>query len=105
MAELDGWRWIRRASLLWAVAVVAVTAFFITRGFGFWPDSRLPPEETARQLRTQLDVVWTFTCTRAEADETIPADIDYYCQPSRSEEIGYFVDTDGSSIEIVSRTG
>ena len=105
MADRDRWRWIRRGSLLWAVAVVAVTALFMAREFGLWPDSRLPPEETARRLQARLDVEWTFTCTKAEADETIPADIDYYCHPSRPEEIGYFVDTDRSSIKIVSRTG
>ena len=105
MAGRARWRWIRRVSLLWAVALVAVTAFFLTRELGLWPDSRLPPEETARQLRAQLGVEWTFTCKRAEADETIPAAIDYYCHPSRPQEIGYFVDTDRSNIEIVSVTG
>ena len=37
--------------------------------------------------------------------QTIPADIDYYCHPSRPEEVGYFVDTDRAGIEIVSVTG
>jgi len=96
---------MRRPSLLWALAVVAVTAFVVTQPFGPWPDTRLSAEETARQLRAKLRVEWIFTCTREEADETIPADIDYYCAPSRPEEIGYFVDTDRASIEIVSQTG
>jgi hypothetical protein len=105
MAGGGRWRWIRLAALLWAIAVVVVTAFFVTREFGLWPDSRLSPEETARQLRDRLHVQWTFTCTRAENDGSLPAEVDYLCQPSRAEEVGYFVDTDSSSIEIVSQTG
>jgi hypothetical protein len=85
--------------------MVALFGLFVMQPFGLWPDTRLSAEETARQLRARLGVEWTFTCMREEADETIPADIDYYCQPSRPEEIGYFVDTNRSSIEIVSRTG
>ena len=46
---------------------------------------------------------WTFTCTREEDDGTLAADIDYYCNSSRAEEIGYF-DTDRTSIKVVSRT-
>lgn len=97
--------WMRRPRLLWALAVISVAAFLAIQPFGPWPDTRLSAEETARQLRAKLGVEWTFMCRRKEADETIPADIDYYCAQARREEIGYFVDTDRSSIEIVSRTG
>ena len=95
----------RTAAIFWGVAVAAVTAVILLQQFGPWRDTRLPADETARQLKAQLGVDWTFSCTREEADETIPTDIDYYCHPSRAEEIGYFVDTDHNSIEIVSRTG
>jgi len=57
-------------------------------------DPRLPREEAARQLRERLGVEWTFTCTPASNDGTLPADIDYYCHPSRSEEVGYWIETD-----------
>ena len=73
--------------------------------FWVWPDTRLSADETARQLRARLRVEWTFSCTPMERDESIPADIDYYCDPSRHQEIGYFVDTDRTSIEIVAVTG
>ena len=105
MTHSGSWRWIRLASLVWVLAVVAVTAFLLIHQFGPWSDTRLSAEETARQLRARLGVEWTFTCTREENDGTLPADIDYYCDPSRPEEIGYFVDTDRSNIVIVSRTG
>ena len=95
----------RRRGLLLVMAVVGGIAVLVFQPFGPWPDTRLSAEETARQLRARLGVEWTFACTREEADETIPGDIDYYCQPSRAEEVGYFVDTDRSNIEIVSRTG
>jgi hypothetical protein len=105
MTRSGWWRWIRRASLVWALAVVAVTGFLLIQQFGPWSDTRLSAAETARQLRAKLGVEWTFTCTREENDGTLPAGIDYYCDPSWPEEIGYFVDTDRSNIEIVSRTG
>jgi hypothetical protein len=105
MEEGRVWRITRAAAISWGVAVAAVTAVILLQQFGPWPDARLPADETARQLKAQLGVEWTFSCTRQEADETIPADIDYYCHPSRPEEVGYFVDTDRASIEIVSVTG
>jgi hypothetical protein len=105
MEEVRVWRVTRAAAIFWGVGVAAVTAVIVVQQFGPWFDTRLPADETARQLKAQLRVNWTFSCTRQEADETIPADIDYYCHPSRPEEIGYFVDTDRTSIEIVSRTG
>jgi hypothetical protein len=105
MEEGRVWRITRAAAIFWGVAVAAVTAVILLQQFGPWPDTRLPADETARQLKAQLGVEWTFSCTRQEADETIPADIDYYCQPSRPEEVGYFVDTDRARIEIVSVTG
>jgi hypothetical protein len=99
------WRWTRWAAMFWGLAVAAVTAVVLLWQFGLWPDSRLPAAETARQLRARLGVDWTFSCTREEGDETIPGEIDYYCRPSRDEEVGYFVETDSASIQIVSRTG
>ena len=105
MADSRPWRIARAAAILWGIAVAAVTAVLLLQQFGLWPDTRLPADETARQLRAQLGVDWTFSCTREEGDETIPGDIDYYCHPSRDEEVGYFVDADRTSIEIVSVTG
>jgi hypothetical protein len=105
MADSRPWRIARAAAILWGIAVAAVTAVLLLQQFGPWPDTRLPADETARQLRAQLGVDWTFSCTREEGDETIPGDIDYYCHPSRDEEVGYFVDADRTSIEIVSVTG
>ena len=105
MADGGSSRWIRRAAIFWAIAVAVVTALVLLQQFGVRADSRLPAEETARQLRAQLGVEWTFSCTRKENEGTLPADVDYYCEPSREEEIGYFVDTDQTSVEIVARTG
>ena len=90
---------------LLGVAVTAATAVALLYQFGVWPDSRLSAEETARQLSAQLGVEWTFSCTRQANDGTLPADIDYFCQPSRPEEVGYWVDTDRRSIEIVAKSG
>jgi hypothetical protein len=92
----------RRLSIVLAISSAVVGAFF------FWTqvvDPRLPREEAARQLRERLGVEWTFVCTPAGNDGTLPADIDYRCDPSRSEEIGYFIETDDSGIEIVARSG
>jgi hypothetical protein len=91
----------RLAAILWGVAV----GVFVLQHVGARSDTRLPADETARQLEEQLGVAWAFSCTRAEGDESIPAEIDYFCQPSRADEVGYFVDTDRTSIEIVSATG
>ena len=91
--------------MFWAIAVTAVTALVLLQQFDVWPDSSLSADETARLLRARLGVEWTFSCTTKENDGTLPADVDYYCQPSHDEEIGYFVDTDHTGIEIVARTG
>jgi hypothetical protein len=99
------WRITRAAAIVWGVAVAAVSVVFLLEQLGIWSDTRLTADETARRLRAQLGVDWTFSCTREEGDETIPGDVDYYCHPSRAEEVGYFVDTDATSIEIVSQTG
>jgi hypothetical protein len=104
MADGRSRRSTPRAGILAAVGV-AVAAVVLLQQFGVWPDSRLPADESARQLKARLGVEWTFSCTREENDGTLPADIDYYCHPSRPEEIGYFVDTDRTTIEIIARTG
>ena len=72
MTHSGSWRWIRLASLVWVLAVVAVTAFLLIHQFRPWSDTRLSVEETARQLRARLGVEWTFTCTREENDGTLP---------------------------------
>jgi hypothetical protein len=88
----------------WFVAVVVVTTVLLTRELG-WRDSRLPADEAALQLRQKLHVSWTFTCERAENDGTLLADIDYYCGPSDPEQIGWWIDSDESGVELVARTG
>ena len=85
-----------------AVASAALGAFFLqTRVL----DPRLPREDAARQLRERLGVEWTFVCTPASNDGTLPADIDYRCDPSRSDEVSYWIETDRSTIEIVGVSG
>ena len=92
----------RRLSIVLGIALAAVAGLFVLRAL----DPRLPSDEAARQLRERLGVEWTFVCTAASNDGTLPADIDYYCHPSRSEEVGYWIETDESSIvEIVGVTG
>lgn len=93
---------LRRAGL----AVACVTAgLFLFWLLASWSDPRLPADEAAKRLRATLGVEWTFVCTEEGRDETIPANIDYICQPSRVNEVGYWIETDESSITIVGHTG
>jgi len=88
------------------LVVLVITAgvavgLVLTRAF----DPRLSPDEAARQLREHLGVDWTFVCTPSHNDGSLPADVDYLCEPSLPEEVGYWLGTDRSGIEIVARTG
>jgi len=96
---------IRWVALVWALAVIGATSMAVGWWLDPFSDPRLNADKSAALLRARLGVDWTFVCTSAENDGTLPADVDYVCQPSRASEIGYWLETDDSSITIVGRTG
>src|SRR5688572_24886949 len=95
----------RRGARIAALAIVGVGV--VAAVIAFRPDPTLSAEETAAQLRTQVDAEWTFVCTPEANDGTISGmdDVDYFCQPARVEETGYWVGTDGSRIVATQPAG
>jgi hypothetical protein len=96
---------LRWGAALFAGAVLVVSAGATAEAFGLWPDERMPAAEAAERLQARLGTPYAFTCEPEEADETLPADVDYLCSPADPEQQGWWIETDDDSIQLVAVTG
>jgi hypothetical protein len=69
-------------------------------------DSKLTAAATAAALQKKLTTPYGFRCKRQEEDASLALDdVDYFCEPKRMLDPGYWVGTNGSEITGLQPTG